>query len=39
MENACEECLVPKSTMERMIAAAVSASVPVQRVDVLYPTD
>jgi hypothetical protein len=35
MENACEQCPVPKPTMERMIAAAV----PVQRVDVLYPTD
>jgi len=39
-ENACEECLVPKDLMARMLLAAVSDAAPdVQRVEVAYPTD
>lgn len=38
-ENACEECLMPKSMMQNMIKQLVPSNLDIQTIDLRYPTD
>lgn len=39
LENACEECLVPKDVMTRILASRIETPVDPGDIDITYPVD